>query len=177
MSVPRCSLTLLGPSCQCHTPGFPNFKVLRPWWAAHAQQRLLWLGAAFRNGTGQWARTEGTKLWTPQQVWGTEAGKISGQSGGPSSEPCCQERYWERPRPSKGHQAFCTFSHSQGGEAWQAPAFLFPHPRGLTLFSEGGSLHPLVLIPTLGRGVWWWSLVLTHSRGSHGCVAGDGSPA
>lgn len=59
-SVPRCSLTLLGPSCQPHVPGFPGLvKVLmRPQWEAPAQP-----DAAFTQATGPWAG-----LWTPQQV-------------------------------------------------------------------------------------------------------------
>lgn len=46
-------------------------------------------------------------------------------------------------------------------------------PGGPNLSPEGDGLRPLVLMWTPGqRWPRWWSLVLTHSRGSHGCMAG-----
>lgn len=70
ISVPRCSLTLLGPSHQPSVPRFLSFKVLK------TRKGLLGSGATFRHD-----RAEGSVIWTPQQVWGSEVGNISGQSG------------------------------------------------------------------------------------------------
>lgn len=160
LSVPRCSLTLFGPSHQPSVPRFLSFKVLK------TRQSLLGSGAAFRHD-----RAEGSGIWIPQQVWGTEVGNISGQSGRPppsheAKRGPGQVRDIQLSVPSPTPRV-----GQPGGPQPSSPPHRRPDP-----LREVASSHRC-FCRFQEEGAPWWSLVLTYSQGSHGCVAGDGSRA